>query len=169
MNNRIRGFIKTEDIDSIKLPQRSTKNSAGFDFFVPCDVEIKSHLIDFVKIAFKSIFGIKKNNLCNLKPDLIPTGIKSYMQNDEVLELYNRSSNPLKFGLILANGVGVVDSDYSGEIKFMFYNLSPVTIRFKKGDKIGQGVFKKYLLADNDETNDEIIEKRQGGFGSTGK
>lgn len=104
-------------------------------------------------------------------PTLVHTGIKAYMQDDEVLKLYNRSSNPGKLGLVLANGVGVVDSDYygnesnDGEIMFAFYNFLPWVVKIKRGDKLGQGVFEKYYKADEDTTSKEV--NRQGGFGST--
>ena len=65
----------------------------------------------------------------------------------------------------------MVDSDYynnpsnEGEIGFLFYNIFPYNVTIKKGDKLGQGVFQKFLLADNDLTDGE----RVGGFGSTGR
>lgn len=102
--------------------------------------------------------------------ELVPTGIKVQFESDEVLQLYNRSSNPIKRGLMLANSVGIVDSDYygnpsnDGEIMFAFYNFLDLTVQIKKGEKIGQGVFVKYLTTDNDMTDGE----RTGGWGSTG-
>ena len=101
---------------------------------------------------------------------MVRTGVKAYMEDDEALFLYNRSSNPGKKYLMLANGVGLVDSDYrnnpdnEGEIGFLFYNVSTENIVIKKGEKIGQGVFQKFLKADNDMAEGE----RAGGFGSTG-
>lgn len=108
------------------------------------------------------------------KPILVPTGIKAKMPEDEMLLLYNRSSNPLKRFLFLANGVGVVDSDYynnegnEGHIQFQFINLGPTPITIKKGERIGQGIFQKFLLT----TDPEITQRgdlRLGGFGSTNK
>ena len=93
------------------------------------------------------------------------------MADDEVLYLYNRSSNPMKKGLVLANSVGIIDSDYygnpdnDGHIMFAFYNFMPFSIKISKGEKIGQGIFSKFLKADGDNQNIE----RTGGFGSTGK
>ena len=64
-----------------------------------------------------------------MKPTLVKTGLKAYMMDDEVLYLYNRSSNPGKKGLILANSVGVSDKDYygkpdkDGQIKFAYFNI----------------------------------------------
>ena len=93
------------------------------------------------------------------------------MQNDEVLMLYNRSSNPKKKGLILSNSVGVVDKDYygnpdnDGHIMFAFYNIKDEDITIKKGEAIGQAIFQKYLVTDDDSAEGE----RVGGFGSTRK
>ena len=93
------------------------------------------------------------------------------MQDDEVLMLYNRSSNPKKKGLVVANSVGIIDKDYygnqdnDGHIMVMFYNMGSESITIHKGDAIAQGIFQKYLIADNDEA-DGI---RTGGFGSTNK
>lgn len=138
-----------EDKD-INLPVRKTKWAAGYDFEAAEDTLIPS---------FKK----------GMNPVLIPTGIKAYMQDDEVLYLYNRSSNPKKKGLILANSVGVIDKDYyenpdnDGHIMFAFYNTKDEDIIIKKGEAIGQGVFTKYLLIDND----NVTNLRTGGFGST--
>ena len=140
-----------EDKD-INLPVRKTKWAAGYDFEAAEDTLIPS---------------FKKGS----NPVLIPTGIKAYMQDDEVLYLYNRSSNPKKKGLVLANSVGVIDKDYyenpdnDGHIMFAFYNYKEEDILIKKGEAIGQGVFMKYLLVDNDDATNE----RTGGFGSTDK
>ena len=93
------------------------------------------------------------------------------MLDDEMLCLYNRSSNPKKKGLILANSVGIVDKDYygnpdnDGAIMFAFYNIKETDVEIKKGECIGQGIFEKYLTVDNDNAEGE----RTGGFGSTNK
>ena len=85
--------------------------------------------------------------------------------------LCNRSSNPGKRGLILANSVGVVDKDYygnpdnDGHIMFAFYNIKDEDAEIKKGDCIGQAIFQKYLVSDDDVAEGE----RVGGFGSTNK
>lgn len=107
------------------------------------------------------------------KPTLVPTGIKAKMPSDEMLLLYNRSSNPLKRFLFLANGVGVIDSDYynnegnEGHIMFQFINLGPTPITIKKGERIGQGIFQKFLLTTDVEITQDV--ERTGGFGSTNK
>ena len=85
--------------------------------------------------------------------------------------LFNRSSNPKKKGLIIPNGVGVVDSDYynnpdnEGEIAGLFYNMLDEDVILKAGDKMMQGIFVKYGTVENDNATGE----RAGGFGSTGR
>ena len=149
---KIRGFEVAKGFEdkNINLPIRKTKFSAGYDIEAAEDVIIPS---------------FKKGQA----PTLVKTGIKAYMQDDEVLLLYNRSSNPNKKGLILSNSVGVVDKDYygnpdnDGHIMFAFFNIKDEDIEIKKGECIGQAIFQKYLLVDND--NAEGI--RKSGFGST--
>ena len=93
------------------------------------------------------------------------------MQEDEYLMLCNRSSNPFKKGLVLANSVGIIDADYygnpdnDGAFMYAFYNMFDKDIEIKKGDAIGQGIFQKFLVTDNDISQGE----RTGGFGSTSK
>lgn len=164
--SKSRGFERVSFItEEIKLPERSTKYSAGYDFFAYQDIIIPPSFVAKEEIAL----NLESEHRWEVKPFLVKTGIKAFMQEDEVLYLYNRSSNPKK-GLILANSVGVVDSDYynnpsnEGEIGFLFYNIFPYRIIIKKGDKIGQGVFSKYLLIDDDLS----VNIREGGFGSTG-
>lgn len=105
------------------------------------------------------------------KPTLVPTGMKCYLDPGTYLELSVRSSCPLKHWLVLANSVGIIDADYvdnpdnEGHIYFQMINLAPFSIRLQKGDVIGQGIIKPYLITDNDET----FGKRTGGFGSTSK
>ena len=151
---KIRKFevVKGYEDKQINLPVRKTKYSAGYDVEAAEDCIIPS---------------FKKGN----KPTLVKTGIKAYMQEDEVLILANRSSNPGKKGLILANSIGVIDSDYygnednDGHIMFAFYNIKDEDVEIKKGDAIGQAIFQKYLI-----TDDDIAEgERKGGFGSTSK
>lgn len=92
------------------------------------------------------------------------------MKENEVLCLYNRSSNPLKLGLVLANSVGIIDADYygnksnDGEIMFAFINISDTPVTLNVGDKLGQGVFTTFLRPDNADIKDD---EREGGFGHT--
>ena len=151
---RERGFeiAKGFEQNGINLPIRKTKHSAGYDIEAAEDTVIPS---------------FKKGN----KPTLVKTGLKAYMPADEVLILANRSSNPGKKGLILANSIGVIDSDYygnpdnDGHIMFAFYNIKEEDITIKKGEAIGQAIFQKFLIADDDIAGGE----RTGGFGSTNK
>lgn len=151
---RKRGFEIAKGFENcnINLPVRKTKYSAGYDIEAAEDTIVPS---------------FKKGN----KPTLIKTGIKAYMGEDEVLILANRSSNPGKKGLILANSIGVIDSDYygnpdnDGHIMFAFYNIKEEDIEIKKGEAIGQGIFQKFLVTDNDIS----LGERTGGFGSTSK
>ena len=151
---KVRGFeiAKGFENSQINLPVRKTKFSAGYDIEAAEDVVVPS---------FKK----------GMNPTLVKTGIKAYMQDDEMLLLYNRSSNPKKKGLILANSVGVVDKDYygnvdnDGHIMFAFYNIKDEDVEIKKGDAIGQAIFQKYLVTDDDAAEGE----RAGGFGSTNK
>lgn len=144
---------------NINLPKRSTEFSAGYDFEAAEKIEIPS--------IWKAVMSTS----LRLKPTMVRTGIKAKFPEDEALFLYNRSSNPGKFDLILANSVGVGDSDYynnpdnEGEILFSFYNLGFKPRVIEKGQKIGQGIFQKFLLVDNDNAKG----KRISGHGSTGK
>ena len=166
----------------LSLPVRKTKASAGYDFQVAEDTLIPSYLDLFNELAAAKItsefcddefFTLDKmaalTKYADCKPTLVPTGIKCEMPEDMYLELSVRSSCPLKHWLILANGVGIIDADYynnpdnEGHIFFQIINLSPFDIMLKKGDAIGQGIFKKYYLTDDD----MVTALRQGGFGST--
>lgn len=151
---RERGFEVAkgyEDLD-IHMPVRKTKKSAGYDVEAACDTVIP---------PFTS----------GCKPTLIHTGLKAYCKDDEWYMLANRSSNPGKKHLVLANGIGIIDSDYygnvdnDGEFMFAYFNMSDSDVVIKKGEVIGQVVFQKFLIVDNDSAEGE----RTGGFGSTSK
>lgn len=129
------------------LPKRSTKNSAGYDFSILFDVILNP-------------MEIKK----------IPTGIKAKMEFDELLQIYIRSSIGVKYNGRMTNQVGIIDSDYynntsnEGHIWISIQNEGKDSFTLKKGDRIAQGVFMKYLTIDNEKPNNII---RLGGFGST--
>ena len=141
-------FEKVKRIkDDIKLPERSTLNSAGYDFFALEDIIFNPETITRVF-----------------------TGVKCELMPNQVLILANRSSNPSKKGLVLLNGIGVVDADYygnsdnDGEIAFEFYNMLNEPVEIKKGEKLGQGVILKF-----DKTEDDYVTNvRKSGWGSTG-
>ena len=160
--------VSTYQDKDINLPKRQTKNAVGYDFEAAEDITIPS----IWKLAFQSIskylLGYSEN-VPPVKPTLVPTGVKAYFQEDEGLFLYNRSGNPIKKGLLLANGTGVVDKDFldseaEGHIKLAFWNLFPIDVTISKGQRVGQGVFQKVLFVDDDNADG----KRKSGFGSTG-
>ena len=135
----------------INIPVRKTKYSAGYDVEAAEDVVIP---------PYKP----------GIKPTLVPTGLKAYCMEDEWIMLVNRSSGPKK-GVILPNSIGVVDHDYynnidnDGHFYFQFWNFKDEDLVIHKGDIIGQAIFQKYLLVDDDSADGERI----GGFGSTDK
>lgn len=137
--------------EDIKLPERSTLNSAGYDFFAIEDIIFNPKTITRVF-----------------------TGVKCELMPNQVLILANRSSNPSKKGLVLLNGIGVIDADYygnldnDGEIAFEFYNMLDEVVEIKKGEKLGQGLILKFDKVEDDYISDPY-KTRSGGFGSTGK
>ena len=133
--------------DSIKLPKRATMGSAGYDFFVPIDLDIVPNTT--VKV---------------------PTGIRCKMKKNYVLQIYPRSGLGFKYRLQLDNTVGIIDSDYYNSdneghifIKITNDTHEGKTIKLKQGDGFAQGIFNKYYLAKENRVN----TKRNGGFGST--
>ena len=132
----------------INLPERGTACSAGYDVFAPA--------------GFKLFPGDEIK---------IPTGIKAYMQNDEMLLAYPRSSLGFKYYCRLANTIGIIDADYydnednEGHIWVKIRNESKKEMTIERGEAICQLIFQKYLLADGDSFDGE---ERTGGIGSTG-
>ena len=160
------------------LPVRKTRNSAGYDFEVAEDICIPtwtSQLMALAKMtpqpkepySLEEMAALTKQT--KAKPTLVSTGVKCHLEEGYYLELSVRSSTPLKYWIILANSVGIIDADYcdnpdnEGEIFFQVINMSPFDIYLKKGDIIGQGIIKRYEVTDDD----KAIGERQGGFGST--
>ena len=131
------------------LPKRSTKYSAGYDFF---------SLVDFVMKPGE----IKK----------IPTGVKVNMNTDEMMMLVVRSSMGFKYNVRLCNQIGIFESDYynnpsnEGHAWVKLQNEGTEDFVIKKGDAFCQGIFTKFLTVNNEE---EIINERIGGIGSTSK
>lgn len=134
--------------EEIILPKRATKFSAGYDFHSPTDIVIEPN-----------------------ESKLVWTNVKATFNENEVLLLFVRSGMGKKH-IQLANGTGVIESDYysnpsnDGNLGFRLINLGSEPYEIKKGDKIGQGVFTYFLTVDNEE---EILSTRTGGFGSTDK
>lgn len=145
-------FVKRlSNTEGLKLPERSTTKSAGYDFYAIEDVIIPPYKLGD-------------------DPFLVATGVKVTMEDNEFLMLVNRSSMPKKKKLVIPNSLGVIDADYfsnptnDGEMFFGFYNLSNEPVEIKKNERIGQGIFIKYYTTDDDMTDGE----RKGGWGSTG-
>ena len=152
---RNRGFeiIKDEhrkhsDIE-IQLPTRGDSRSAGYDFY--------------------------SNETVVLQPKqshLFWTDVKSYMLDDEVLSMHVRSSIGTKKDLMLKNTTGIIDSSYyenvsnDGNIGICLVNMGDKIQKIEKGERIAQGIFTKYLIADDDIC---LKLERTGGFGSSGK
>ena len=140
--------IKIKRLDkSLPLPTYQTKGSVAFDLYSRIDMEIRPKEIVLVPTNF-----------------IIQTP-KNYM-----LLIAARSSTPIKLGLSVLNGIGIIDQDYCGpedEIKLQAYNFTEHTIKISKGQRIGQAVFVRIGTAKWQEI-DEIKTKTRGGFGSTG-
>lgn len=173
---------KFADVD-INLPVRKTADSAGYDMEVAEDIVIPSAdihvtnmsaawladnvLVPGQPLTLDQAAAITKKT--KAKPTLVSTGMKCKLDPGTYLELSVRSSCPLKYWLIMANSVGIIDADYynnpdnEGEIFFQMINLSPYDIQLHKGDIIGQGIIKSYLTTEDDNASGQ----RMGGFGST--
>lgn len=164
-----------------QIPEYQTIKAAGADFFAAEDVTIPSFWrgIRFWEGLLDRVMSLGEQPTDEEKkmfqPTYVHTGVKAYMQEDEALYIYNRSSNPKKMGLVLANSVGLIDADYvdnpenDGEIMGSFYNFFPWDVKIKKGDRIMQGVFAKYLRPLEGQGLRVKGKERSGGWGSTGK
>jgi len=148
MKKKVRGFEFTKNNKVGIMPSRATTASAGYD-----------------------IFSNETRTISPLETIKLSLGIKVFMLQDEVLLLFLRSSIGLKTPLIIPNSVGVIDSDYynnlsnEGELCLILTNISDKPYTINIGDKVCQGVFVKYLLADNDNQSNKRV--RSGGIGST--
>lgn len=134
--------------EDILLPKRSTKNSAGYDFYSLYDITIKPN--EIVKI---------------------PTGIKVCMNENEFLGIFIRSSLGFKYNIRMCNQVGIIDTDYynnkdnEGHIFVCLQNHGDKDLVIRKGDRFVQGIFMPFLITDDDNTT----SRRIGGIGSTNK
>lgn len=132
---------------SIELPKYQTTGAVGFDLASTKDILIQSKTIE-----------------------LVPTGLIVCIPSGHMLLLAARSSLPIKKGLMLANGVGIIDQDYCGpedELKLQLYNFTDAPISIKKGERLGQGIFVKIEKTQWEEVQ-EVPQKTRGGFGTTG-
>ena len=149
---KVRGFekiTKYADVD-FPMPERKTQKSAGYDFCLPEDVVLEPG-----------------------KMQLVPTGIKAYMQDGEYLGMHIRSSMAVKKRIMLMNNVGIIDADYynnvdnEGHIMLALLNTGSEPLALPKGECVAQGIFYNYLVADGDADSEKAV--RGGGFGSTSK
>lgn len=172
IQSKLSTLFKALDIDSTILEDIDFPQSFNINNLTPKYFKTEEELAQIVStmLSQETVGKVKDLAKKTFKPVLVPTGVKAYMGEDEVLILANRSSNPLKQNLILSNGIGVIDSDYygnednDGHIMGQFINFGPNPVFIKKGDRIFQGMFQPFLLADNDVAGG----KRVGGHGSTG-
>ena len=141
--NQFMKDIKNDEelYNSIKIPQRDSDSTAGYDIYLLNDIKLEPNEI--------------------LK---IPTGLKSFFEKDEVLLLVVRSSMGFKYNIRLCNQVGVIDADYydnkdnEGHIWLKIQNEGNTCVKISKGEAIAQGIFFKYLTTRSDETLN--IERR---------
>lgn len=132
---------------TVSLPAYGTDEAAGFDLAASADVVIPPRAIA-----------------------LVPTGLVIGVPPGHFLAIFARSSTPLKRGLMVANGVGVVDSDYCGpadEVRIQLLNITDQSVQVARGDRLAQGI----ILPAPRVTWDEVPTIRdgsRGGFGSTG-
>lgn len=129
------------------LPKYETAGAAGFDLASSVDMTVEPGQVA-----------------------LVPTGLVIAVPAGHLLGIFARSSTPLKRGLMVANGVGLVDSDYCGprdEIKIEVLNFTPAPVQIRRGDRLAQGVILPFVRAEWDERAAPEGPTR-GGFGSTG-
>ena len=131
----------------VPLPEYQTKGAAGFDLAASADMTIQPGEVT-----------------------LVPTGLVIEVPDGHFLGVFARSSTPLKRGLMVANGVGIVDSDYCGpkdEIKIEVFNFTAVPVTVRSGDRLAQGVILPIVRA---EWREGQVGDRptRGGFGGTG-
>ncbi len=140
-------ILKKYENQGVKLPERQTTFSAGYDLAALEDLIINPKEIIMVK-----------------------TGLKVQIPSDEVLLVFPRSSLGIKKGLTLANNVGVIDADYfnndvnEGHIMMPVLNFKNKPVKIEKGERIAQAIFIKYFKTADDQQGDK---KRVGGFGSS--
>jgi dUTP pyrophosphatase len=133
---------------SVALPQYQTPGAAGFDLAASADVIVAPGTIA-----------------------LIPTGLVIQVPAGHFLGIFARSSTPLKKGLMVANGVGVVDEDYCGpadEVKIQVLNFTAEPVQVRRGDRIAQGLVIAVARAEWQEESGDLRRGSRGGFGATG-
>ena len=141
-------LIKIKRLEhAVGLPEPATGGAAGFDLAAAADTEIPPHSIR-----------------------LVGTGLVIGVPDGHFLGIFARSSTPLKRGLMVANGVGIIDSDYCGpadEIKIQVLNITDAPVTVARGDRLAQGIVLPCPRVEWEEV-DEMRVPTRGGFGSTG-
>ncbi len=133
---------------SIPLPEYQTPGAAGFDLAASRDMTVEPGSVA-----------------------LIPTGLVIRVPHGHLLGIFARSSTPLRRGLMVANGVGVIDEDYCGdadEIKVQVINFTNTPVHIARGDRIAQGLFIPIVRAVWEEKSGSLRDGSRGGFGATG-
>jgi dUTP pyrophosphatase len=142
-------LVRIRRLDSsIPLPAYQTPGAAGFDLAAAADVEVPAG-----RIA------------------LVSTGLVIEVPAGYWLGVFARSSTPLKRGLMVANGVGVIDPDYCGpadEVKIQVLNFTDELVQVKRGDRIAQGLLIPLVRAEWHEMEGDLRQGSRGGFGATG-
>jgi dUTP pyrophosphatase len=160
--------------ESATIPEFATEGSAGFDIRACFSVETR---IKTFNPHNKQIdIPVKQSNngfSFQLQPQfrtLIPTGLIFSVPSNHVLKMYPRSGMSVKFGINLANCVGVVDSDYVEEVFIPVFNMCDTPVTIYHGDRLAQGILEKTHVYTLEETKKRPSKKteREGGFGSTG-
>jgi len=140
--------LKIKRLDpAIGLPEPATGKAAGFALAASADIEIPARSIR-----------------------LVGTGLVIGVPEGYFLGIFARSSTPLKRGLMVANGVGVIDADYCGpedEIKIQVLNITDAPVKVTRGDRLAQGIVLPCPHVEWEEI-DAISQPSRGGFGSTG-
>ena len=167
-------FERVSRFPDAVLPVRKTANSAGYDLTVAEDIVIPPLSKHIQTLDVNQEYGIATMDLTEMaaltkskkaKPTLVSTGVKCQLNPDCYLELSVRSSTPLKYWLVMANSVGIIDADYygnpdnDGAFMFAFYNFFDHDVEIKKGDVIGQAIFQEYRVVDNDEAEGKKNKK----------
>jgi dUTP pyrophosphatase len=132
---------------ALGLPEPATSHAAGFDLAAATDIEIPARSIR-----------------------LVGTGLVIAVPEGHFLGIFARSSTPLKRGLMVANGVGVIDADYCGpddEIKIQVLNITDAPVKVTRGDRLAQGIVLPCPRIEWEEVAEMTVPTR-GGFGSTG-
>jgi dUTP pyrophosphatase len=161
--------------DSAEVPTFATEGSACFDVKAcfAIDTKLRTYSPHNKEIMVPTKMGSDGRLVATLHPQfrtLVPTGLIFDIPKNHVLKMYPRSGMAVKFGIGLANSVGIIDSDYVEEAFITVYNMSDTPINIFHGDRIAQAMLeevKAYTLVER-KSRPEKKTDREGGIGSTG-